>query len=206
VTGEQLGRWDPLSIPELARLLAPARFSWWVAGGHALDLFVGHSTRPHGDLDVEVLRRDQHAAQRLLAGWGWDLHVAAGGRLRPWRDREWLGAGANSVWCRPAPSAPWRLQLMFADSDNDDWVFRRNPAIVRPLETIGLRTADGMPYLTPSLQLLFKAKAPRPKDIADFSAVLPELGDADRAWLASAPAATHPGHPWLARLRGEANP
>jgi len=206
VTGEQLGRWDPLSVPELARLLAPARFPWWVAGGHALDLFVGHTTRPHGDLDVEVLRRDQHAAQRLLAGWGWDLHVAASGRLRPWRDREWLGAGANSVWCRPAPNAPWHLQLMFADSDNGTWVFRRNPAIVQPLEAIGLRTADGVPYLAPSVQLLFKAKAPRPKDIADFNLVLPGLFGADRAWLASALAATHPGHPWLARLQGEANP
>jgi hypothetical protein len=204
VTGEQLGRWDPLSIPELARLLAPARFSWWVAGGHALDLFLGHTTRPHDDLDVEVLRRDQHKAQRLLAGW--DLRVAAGGRLPSWRDGQWLGAGANSVWCRPAPHAPWCLQLLLADSDNGNWVFRRNPAIVRPLQRIGLRTADGVPYLAPTLQLLFKAKDPRPKDIADFNLMLPELRAADRAWLASALAATHPGHPWLARLRGESNP
>src|SRR6266568_5925618 len=96
--------------------------------------------------------------------------------------------------------------LLLADSDNGNWVFRRNPAIVRPLQRIGLRTADGVPYLAPTLQLLFKAKDPRPKDIADFNLMLPELRAADRAWLASALAATHPGHPWLARLRGESNP
>lgn len=206
MTGDRLGRWLPLPLEELSRLLAPARFPWWVAGGHALDLFLGRSTRPHDDLDVEVLRRGQHAAQRLLTGGGWDLHVAAGGRLRPWRGREWLGAGANSVWCRPAPEAPWRLQLLLATSDNGNWVFRRNAAIVRPLQTVGLRTADGVPYLAPAVQLLFKAKAPRPKDLADFNLVLPKLRGADRAWLARALAATHPGHPWLARLRGEANP
>src|SRR6266581_9637798 len=94
-----------------------------------------HTTRPHDDLDVEVLRRDQHKAQRLLAGW--DLRVAAGSRLPSWRDGQWLGAGANSVWCRPAPDAPWCLQLLLADSDNGNWVFRRNPAIVRPLQRIG---------------------------------------------------------------------
>ena len=204
MTSEPLGRWGPLSIPQLIRLLAPARFPWWVGGGHALDLFLGHPTRPHDDLDVEVLRRDQHAAKRLLAGW--DLHIAAGGRLRPWPDHERLAAGANSVWCRPAPGVPWCLQLLLADSDNGNWVFRRNPAIVQPLEAIGLHTADGVPYLAPSVQLLFKAKNPRPKDIADFNAVLPELSTADRAWLASALTATHPGHPWLARLRGDSNP
>jgi hypothetical protein len=205
MTGEQLGRWAPLSIPQLTRLLAPARFPWWVAGGHALDLFLGRTTRPHDDLDVEVLRRDQHKAQRLLAGQDWDLHVAAGGRLRPWPDRERLAAGDNSIWCRPAPDAPWCLQLLLASSDNGSWVFRRNPTIVRPLATIGLRTADGVPYLAPVIQLLFKAKDPRPKDIADFNLVLPELRGADRAWLASALAATHPGHPWLTRLLGESN-
>lgn len=205
MSDDRLGRWMPLPVAELSRLLAPARFLWWVAGGHALDLFLGRSTRAHDDLDVEVLRRDQHAAQRLLAGWGWELHVAAGGRLRPWRDGEWLGAGDNSVWCRPTPAAPWCLQLLLASSGNGNWVFRRNPVIVRPLERIGLRTADGVPYLAPVLQLLFKAKDPRAKDIADFNLVLPELRGADRAWLASALAATYPGHPWLARLRGESN-
>jgi len=203
VTSQQPGRWMPLPLDELRHLLAPAPFPWWVAGGHALDLFLGHTTRPHGDLDLEVLRPDQHAAQRLLAGW--DLHVAAGGRLRPWRDGEWLAPDDNSIWCRAAPGAPWCLQLLLADSDNGNWVFRRNPAIVQPLEAIGRRTAGGMPYLAPAVQLLFKAKNPRPKDIVDFNAVLPELPGGDRAWLASALAATHPGHPWLAQLLGESN-
>jgi hypothetical protein len=94
-------------------------------------------------------------------------------------------------------------------SDNHDghnWVFRRNAAIVRPFEAVGRRTADGVPYLDPSIQLLFKTKDPRPKDIADFNAVLAALPGREGAWLASALTATYPDHPWLARLRGGANP
>ena len=40
--------------------------------------------------------------------------------------------------------------------------------------------ADGIPYLTSTIQLLFKAKGPRPKDGLDFDAVLPGLRSADR--------------------------
>jgi hypothetical protein len=44
------------------------------------------------------------------------------------------------------PDAPWRLQLMFADSSNSNWVFRRNPTIIRPLAAIGLSTTKGSPH------------------------------------------------------------
>ena len=206
MTGEQLDRWAPLSIPQLTHILAAARFPWWVAGGQALDLFLGTTTRHHEDLDVEIFRRDQHQIQGLLASLGWDLHLAASGHLRPWNQGESLTAGATSVWCRPAPEEPWCLQLLLAESDNHHWVFRRNPAIVQPVEAIGRRTAEGVPYLTPMIQLLFKAKNPRPKDIADFHAVLAALPGADRTWLTSALTFTHPGHPWLARLREGSKP
>ncbi|HET9116524.1 MAG TPA: amino acid transporter [Pseudonocardiaceae bacterium] len=149
-----------MSIPELARILSRARFVWWIAGGHALDLVLDRTTRHHDDLDVEVLRRDQHQAQHLLTGLGWDLHVAADGRLRPWCPGQWLTTGDNSVWCRPATDEPWCLQLMLADSDNNNWRFRRNPAIIRPIESIGRHTTSGVPYLDPTIQLLFKANLP----------------------------------------------
>jgi hypothetical protein len=69
-----------------------------------------------------------------------------------------------------------RLELLLADSDNDNnWVCRRNPAIVQPLNAIGRHTPDGVPYLAPAIQLLYKAKNLRPKDVVDFNAVLAEL-------------------------------
>jgi hypothetical protein len=38
---------------------------WWVAGGFAIELAVGHPFRSHGDIDVLLLRRDQLVAQQV---------------------------------------------------------------------------------------------------------------------------------------------
>jgi len=32
--------------------------AWWVAGGWAIDLHLGHQSRAHQDIDIAVLRRD----------------------------------------------------------------------------------------------------------------------------------------------------
>ena len=62
--------WEPLSPAEVAGLFADV--PWWcVAGGHAIELAVGRPLRPHSDIDVLLLRRDQLAAQHALAGWEW---------------------------------------------------------------------------------------------------------------------------------------
>ena len=58
----------------------------------------------------------------------------------------------------------------------------------------------GFPICAPEVVLLFKAKATRPKDEADFAGVLPMLGGGQRAWLGEALARVHPGHAWLELL------
>ena len=144
-----LGRWDPMPTRQVADLLGRLRAPWWIAGGWALDLFVGRPTRGHGDTDVEVLRRDQLEVRRHLEGW--DLHSAAQGVLRPWEPGERLGEGVNSVWCRRSPGEAWALQIMLADARGDEWVYRRAPTITRPLAEVGATTPDGIPYLAPEI-------------------------------------------------------
>jgi hypothetical protein len=57
-----------------------------------------------------------------------------------------------------------------------------------------------VPYLVPEVQLLFKAKARRPQDDADFENVRAALEPAQRTWLAGALRIVHPGHPWTRHL------
>ncbi len=66
---EGLGVWSPLSVAEIGELFEGVAIPWWIAGGLAIDLFVGHMTRPHHDADVEVLRRDQSMVPAILDGW-----------------------------------------------------------------------------------------------------------------------------------------
>jgi hypothetical protein len=65
-----------------------------------------------------------------------------------------------------------------------------------PLSEARLRSF-GVPILNPAIVLLFKAKAPRPKDEHDFRALLPALSDPRLAWLRAALERCHPGHAWL---------
>lgn len=181
---------------ELGRMMSP----WWVAGGWAVDLLVGRQTRPHGDLDIVVLRRDQAIVRQHLESW--DLWAAdPPGVLRPWSIGETLPSGVHDVWCRRHPDASWAFQLMIDDTDGDDWLFRRDHRIRRPIVSLAGRasTAD-LPVLAPEVQLLHKSRDPRPKDHADLLVVRGTLTDRERHWLRTALTVVAPDHPWIAQL------
>jgi hypothetical protein len=199
-TGTPWGPWEPASPAEVAARFGTARPRWWIAGGWAIEFAAGHAFRAHADIDVLVLRRDQLMVQDVLPGWQW--HAAdPPGRLRPWRPGELLPPDVHDVWCRPGPAAPWRIQVMLDESAGTDWVSRRDQRIRRPVASLGHVTADGLPYLAPEIQLFYKANGRRPKDEADFAAVLPALTAAQRRWLRAALAVAYgPAHPWRARL------
>ncbi|WP_435885912.1 nucleotidyltransferase domain-containing protein [Streptomyces erythrochromogenes] len=186
----------------MAEVLKHANFPWWIAGGRAIELFVGHELRSHGDLDVLVLRRDQTRAQECLSGW--DLHVAdppGTGKLRAWGVGEVLEEPLHDIWCRRTPDAPWSVQLMLDDAVGDEWVSRRDPRVRMPLTRLSRVAADGTPYLTPEMQLFYKAKRTRDKDEVDFDAILPSLDRDQRVWLLDALKVTAPEHPWQQRLQ-----
>jgi hypothetical protein len=106
----------------------------------------------------------------------------------------------NSLWCRPVRAAHWSLELMLEELQGEDWVFRRLSSIRMPLDSLLKRTSHGVPYLTPEVQLLYKARHPRVKDQADFENALPRLESRERAWLSDALSTIDPEHAWLARL------
>jgi hypothetical protein len=198
--GEELGRWDPLTPQELSAVLAVLDTPWWLAGGWAIDLHVGRQSRLHEDIDVLVLRPHHVQVRAALADW--DLHAAdPPGTLRPWPVGEVLPGAVHDVWCRRAPGEPWAFQLMIDDVAGDDWVFRRDDRVRRPLTTIaGPASTPELRLLAPEIQLLYKSRGLRPKDQADCDTVLPVLSQAQRGWLRDALATSAPGHPWLAVL------
>lgn len=203
------GVWHPWSVHKVALLFSSVTVPWWIAGGWALDLFLGVQTREHEDIDVQILRRDQHAIRGLLQTW--DVQAAHptthqdAWPFRAWEAGTVLSFDVHDIWCRPSKTDPWALQLMFAETERDHWQFRRDARLVRPLTTLGRRTEDGIPYLAPEIQLLYKAKEPRPKDEADFFRTLPWLDSERRSWLTQALSLVHPGHRWLRWLEGSSS-
>jgi hypothetical protein len=186
---------------QVHELLRGVPVPWWIAGGWAIDLFLGRQTRPHGDTDVLILRHDQLVFQEFLSDW--DLHKTKQPGLKPWPKGEFLSPGVNDVWCRRTPGAPWSIQLMLLDTQGDCWVFRRDPTIRGAIAALGRRKASGIPYLSPEIQLLYKARPePRDKDDADFNVCAPLLEPEAQAWLVSClERRLHAGHEWIVRLR-----
>jgi Aminoglycoside-2''-adenylyltransferase len=85
-------------------VMAGYRRPWWVAGGWALDLVLGHKTRPHADLEISVLAGDQQALFDHLGGW--DLRLAAPGRSLPRWDGSRIQSPFHQVWARRGPGRP----------------------------------------------------------------------------------------------------
>ncbi|MBN1268913.1 MAG: amino acid transporter [Kiritimatiellae bacterium] len=200
---EDIHNWDLMSVEEVAGLMSEAPVPWWVAGGWAIDLFLGRQTRLHGDTDVLVRRGDQFAVQALLAEKGLLLYKTQQPGLKPWPAGEFPDRPVDDIWCRRTPDSPWILQLMLLDTEGDQWIFKRDPAIRGSLASLGQRTPAGVPYMCPQIQLLYKAKPQTlAKDQADFDLVVPRMSREQQTWLLRRLEKRFPdGHPWIASLR-----
>jgi hypothetical protein len=192
---------EPLRI---AALLARFRRPWFVAAGWAVDLYLGRVTRQHKDLEIAILRRDQHALRRYLQDWEFKkvkrVSGEGEGRLEPWAEDESLKLPTHEIHAQSGGGGLTKLEILLNECSGQDWIFRRNPEIKRPVSLIGLLSQTGVPFLAPEIVLLYKAKNPKLDDEADFNKVAPLLKQEPRAWLRWAIEACHPGHPWLSEL------
>ena len=182
---------------DVVAFLAGTMTPWWFAGGWAIELFLNRTTRSHADVDIGCFRTDLGALLEQLPGW--DVQIAADGRLTPLRSSaSSLVPTAHGLWCRPAGSPCWVLEILVEDREGSDWVFRRDRRIRRNATDIVGHTDRGLRYLQPEIQLLYKSKNPRPHDDADFKAAWPALDRDTRSWFLARLQATNRDHPWLA--------
>lgn len=190
--------WQPLSIEDIADRFAKVDVDWWIAGGLAIDLFLGWETRSHDDIDIEMFRSDREALFEVFEGW--DLHTVSAGASTPWTAGQPLADHVFGIWGRPTPDADWAVEVILADGDTDTWRFRRDPSISLQRSALTQTTVEGIRYCTPEVQLLYKGKQHRPKDDLDMVRCLHRLTSEQRGWLADALAISEPTHPWLTLL------
>jgi hypothetical protein len=104
------------------------------------------------------------------------------------------------MWCRPTATDHWTIELLLDEADDETWVYRREPRIRRPISTAVRQSPEGLPYLAPEIQLLYKSNAPRERDKLDFSQTWPLLAPEARRWLRDALELVKPDHEWIAAL------
>ncbi|HEY6201888.1 MAG TPA: amino acid transporter [Candidatus Limnocylindria bacterium] len=193
-------RWEPLTLEEVKRLFGTVAAPWWIAGGRALDMFLGHETRTHADIEVAVLRRDQKAFLEALRKW--DVQIAHDGGLIPLKAGDVISKPEHhELWARETRDGPWRLELLLEESEGKRWSYRRNDRVGLNVADLGRRDAYGIEFIRPEVALLYKSASPRPVDETDFLYVLPRLDVAQRGWLCGALYTIDPTHRWLERMK-----
>lgn len=193
--GPPLEAWAAWSPQEAAARMACVTAPWCVVGGWALDLWLGEQTRPHGDLEIAIRRED---LPQVRAALGLPVHAVGDGEVRLLADDQPTPLHRHQN--RVREGQVWRMDIMLEPGDARTWTYRRVPGLTAPRAWMTGVSKDGVPYLKPQGVLLYKSRAPRPKDEADLALVLPHLDQEARAWLADAIARFEPDSPWRGRL------
>lgn len=193
----------PPPVRDVAVTLGDLPVAWAIAGGWALDLALGRTSRAHADVDVAVFRDDQQALREALPAW--EFGAVVDEALVPWAPGARLERPVHEVHARlPGARPPRTLEFLLNERDGAIWVYRRDHTIRRALARAFRVGACGIAALAPEIVLLFKSKAPRPVDEYDFRVAQPLLDPEARAWLRAALERTAPGHPWAVALAREA--
>ncbi|HLI67644.1 MAG TPA: hypothetical protein VKU90_14870 [Caulobacteraceae bacterium] len=191
--------WTP---DEAAAALAGVSAPWAVAGGWALDLWLGEQTRSHGDLEIAVPAVFFPELQARLENLGLALYDNDDGQVIARAPGDAPRSGTRQTWVADPAASAWRMDIFRDPGDARTWIYYRTGELSAPRPWATGRTAAGISYLAPAIVLLFKAKWRRDKDEADFASVAPRLSPGARDWLAAALGVIHPGHAWIERLLG----
>ncbi len=189
-------------VKQIADELQALSVPWYVAGGWALNLFMGRVTRVHHDVDIVIARTDQLAVRESLTARGWKFVTPYEGQLEPWGPHLFLKLPRQQVHAHREGEF---IDFQLTDIENGVWTYRREPFIVHTMAHLAMKSTDGIPYLAPQVPLLFKSrntsnKANRAKDNIDFDSAVDTLTTEQKAWLRWALIATVPSHPWLDKL------
>ncbi|GAB2511866.1 nucleotidyltransferase domain-containing protein [Paramicrobacterium agarici] len=199
------GEWAARTPADAGVFFAEYSGAWWVAGGWSIEAYTG-VPRPHEDMDIGVLGAEFAELRRHLRG-RLDAWTPTYGTLTPLLPDDRPDAAADDVlpegcaqlWTRADAASRWEFDILLSPGDAQTWVYKRDPVVRMPMSD-ALWERDGVHYLRPEIQLLYKAKGDRAKDRDDLAAVMPRLRDERRSWLVDALARTAPQHPWLKLL------
>ncbi len=184
--------WQPLTISQITSTFPTLR--WILAGGYALELFVGKTYRAHGDIDILIARKDQQQLLHYLPQSR--IFIATPpGQLVPFFDTFFYERPVQDIWILSEDQRSWCLQIMLVDIENQHWRYKRNDAIHLPFDAIYFNV-EQIKVLKPEIQLLYKSKTIRPKDQLDFEMVYPKLCDEAKNWLQQSLKKCYEAHVW----------
>jgi hypothetical protein len=177
----------------LTALMTGFEKTWFIAGGWAIDLFIGKETREHKDIEIVIFRKDQFYLKDYLKEW--EFKKVINGEFHIWED-EFLELPIHEIHTSNKLTGD-TIEVLLNESEDNDWRFRRDLRISYPLHSVWSYSEKGIPYLNPEIVLLYKAKNTREKDHQDFMEIRDYLDNENIQWLRKALELHAPTHKWL---------
>ena len=193
-----------------------------ICGGYAIDLFVGHKTRPHKDLDVSVYWENRDTLVQYMLDNEWDIYEPCGcehlHKISSITDQKRV---KSNIWC----VRPGNPHYIFSDHENNmfavdfdgaeqtelDFIeflfnnrkegfilYARNDAVKLNMNNAILEK-NGIPFLAPELVLLYKSTAVNNPDYQlDFDNAMLKMNNDQQEWVRESLVSIFPnGHKWL---------
>lgn len=113
--GPPLDAWRAWTPQEAAARLAGLNRPWWVAGGWAIDLWLGEQTRPHGDLEIAIVGSDFEAIRAHLRPL--PLFSVGDGEVRRLPDGAAPPPDKHQSWVLDDAAAAWRMDIFVEPGD-----------------------------------------------------------------------------------------
>lgn len=127
---------------------------WAIAGGWAIDLFLGRRTRQHADVDIAILRSDQRLLWTAMQPRA--AEYVEEGVVRAWHQDTWLALPIHELYVTTAAGDRCEILLNEHDTATGEWVYRRDARVRRAMSR-AIRYAQQVPFLAPEIVLLYKS-------------------------------------------------
>ena len=184
--------WKPYSIKKITEIFDG--FEWILAGGLALELFVGENYRKHSDIDILIKREHQNDLLDYFEKSR--IFISQNGNLLPFDENIFYKFPIQDVWILKEDFSAWCLQIMLYDIEDGFWIYKRNKNIKLKHDFLFMEK-DGIKLIKPEIQLLYKSKSIRPKDEEDFQTVSKNLDANAIKWLNNALTQCYSQHKWI---------
>ncbi len=213
-------------IVECDNLLANQGFGYAFCGGHALDIHLGESIRPHGDIDISAYWEERNYIIEYMKSRDWVIYEPLGnGLVHLITDVADQKVVKRNIFC-VKDSCPFfhvslvedgfyrceidhveqhkldYIEFLFNRCVDNEFIYSRNEKIRLDMGK-AILTKAGISYLSPELVLLYKSTdLSREVNRHDFKVMLQHLSFESRIWLLNALSVAFPnGHEWIHILR-----
>jgi hypothetical protein len=165
----------------IANILHNYNGSWAIAGGWAIDLFLGFETRVHQDIEIAIPRSEQLMIRQYLKHWKFEFVEA--GEFKSWKSGITLKMPIHEIHAYRNNSS---LEILLNEIEDSFWTFRRDRRIRLESSKLFHKSSIGINYLAPEVVLIYKNKFKQPKDLFDLKQSIPKLSEEQLLWLKQA--------------------